>query len=67
MTRRWGNSIVVVIPANVVESGKFKENEKVKFRVEKSRKLKVKHVFGLLKDWKRPTDEIIKEARKGWD
>ncbi|MBI3334007.1 AbrB/MazE/SpoVT family DNA-binding domain-containing protein [Candidatus Pacearchaeota archaeon] len=66
-TRRWGNSIVVVIPANIVEKQKIKENERVKFKVEKSRRLKVKDVFGLLKDWKKPTEEIIQEARKGWD
>lgn len=31
------------------------------------RVLKAKEVFGLLKDWKRPTEEIIADARKGWD
>jgi len=66
-TRKWGNSIVVIIPSEIVNKEKIKENERVTFKVEKKKKAKVKDVFGLLKDWKRPTEEIIKEARKGWD
>ena len=30
-------------------------------------RLNVKEVFGLLKDWKRPTQEIKDELRKSWD
>lgn len=66
-TRKWGNSIVVVIPSNIVNKQNIRENEKVTFKIEKKKGVKVKDVFGLLKEWKRPTEEIIKEARKGWD
>ncbi len=67
MTRKWGNSIAVVIPAKIAEQQKITENEHVTVRIEKIKAVKVKDVFGLLKDWKRPTEEIIEEARRGWD
>jgi len=67
ITRKWGNSIAVVIPSATVEQQKLKENEKVFIKIERKRQVKVKDVFGMLKGWKRPTEEIIKEARKGWD
>jgi antitoxin component of MazEF toxin-antitoxin module len=65
MTRRWGNSIVVVIPADVVGKQKIKENEEVMISVKKKR-VKAGELFGLLKGWKRPTQEIKDEMRAGW-
>lgn len=67
LTRKWGNSIAVIIPSKIVEEQKLRENERVTVKIEKKRKVKVKDIFGLLKEWKKPTEEIIKEARKGWD
>ena len=67
ITRKWGNSIAIVIPSAIVEQQKIKENEKVSIKIERKKPLKVKEIFGMLKNWKKPTDEIIKEARKGWD
>jgi antitoxin component of MazEF toxin-antitoxin module len=67
ITRKWGNSIAVVIPSMIAEQQKIRENEKVRVKIEKKKRVKVKDVFGMLKDWKRPTEEIIKEARRGWD
>jgi len=67
LTRKWGNSIAVIVPAKIVEKEKIKENEKVLFKIEKKRSTKVKDLFGLLKSWKKPTEEILKEAREGWD
>ena len=67
LTRKWGNSIAVIVPAKIVEKEKIKENEKVLFKIEKKRSTKVKDLFGLLKNWKKPTEEILKEAREGWD
>lgn len=67
LTRKWGNSIAVIIPSSVVEREKLKENEKVTIKIEKKSRIRVKDIFGMLKDWKRSSEEIIKEARKGWD
>ena len=67
MTRKWGNSIAIVIPSRLVAEQNLKENEKVFVKVEKRKKLKGKDIFGMFADWKRPTEEILAEADKGWD
>ena len=69
LTRKWGNSIAIIIPSNIVAQGKLKENEIVAVKIEKKRPKGVKAgvLFGFLKGWKKPTGEIIKEARKGWN
>ncbi len=65
-TRKWGNSIAIIIPASIVEQQKLKENEEVIVKVDK-KKVKAGELFGFLKDWKRSTDDILKEADRGWD
>ena len=63
-TRKWGSSIGVVLPKEIVDEVGIKPNEKITIEVKK-RPL-AKEFFGLLKDWKRPTQEIKDEARAGW-
>ena len=63
-TKKWGNSIGVVIPKEIIEKQKIKENETVIVSIKK--KLLVSDVFGALKGWKRPAQEIKDEMRKGW-
>ena len=63
-TKKWGNSIGVVIPKVIVEEIGIRADEKVTIDIKK-RPL-VKEFFGLLKDWKRPTQEIKDEMRAGW-
>ena len=63
-TKKWGSSIGVVLPKILVEEVGIKPNETVVIDVRK--RLKVKDVFGLFKDWKRSAQEIKDEARKGW-
>ena len=62
-TRKWGSSIGVVLPKNVVDEVGIKPNEKIVIEIKK-RPL-AKEFFGLLKDWKRPTQEIKDEMRAG--
>lgn len=63
-TRKWGSSIGVVLPKEIVDEIDIKPNEKIILEVKK-RHL-AKEFFGLLGDWKRPTQEIKDEARAGW-
>lgn len=63
-TRKWGSSIGVVLPKKIVEEAGIKPNEKIVIEVK--RKPLAKEFFGLLKDWKRPTQEIKDEMRAGW-
>ena len=65
ITRKWGNSIAVVIPNEVVTKENLKENIEVTITIEKKHP-KAGVLWGFLKDWKRPTEEIIKEAKAGW-
>lgn len=64
-TRKWGNSIAIVIPAEIVERQRIRENEEVIIKVEK-RRPRVKDLFGIAPEWKRSTQEIKDEMRKGW-
>jgi len=63
-TRKWGSSIGVVLPKEVVDEIGIKPNEKIVIDIKK-RPL-AKEFFGLLKDWKRSTQEIKDEMRAGW-
>ncbi|HIH43018.1 TPA: AbrB/MazE/SpoVT family DNA-binding domain-containing protein [Candidatus Woesearchaeota archaeon] len=67
IARKWGSSIGITIPSEVVEKAKIKENRKIRFIIIEE-DTPAKRTFGLLKGWKKPTPEIIKEMREGnWD
>ena len=63
-TRKWGSSIGIILPKAFVDKANIKPNEKIVIELKK-RPL-AKEFFGLLKDWKRPTQEIKDEIRAGW-
>ncbi len=64
VAKRWGSSLGIIIPKEVVEHEHISENEKIVVEIKK------KHLagefFGVLAGWKRPTQEIKEEMRKGW-
>lgn len=62
--KRMGGSIGIIIPKDIVEQENILPKEKI--RIEIKKKHTVGDLFGLLKDWKTPTSDILKEARKGW-
>ena len=63
--RKWGNSLAVIIPADVVEKQNIKENKPIKARFENARP-KAGVLWGFAKDWKTPTQQLKDEARAGW-
>ncbi|MBI2056987.1 hypothetical protein HYT91_01910 [Candidatus Pacearchaeota archaeon] len=63
--KRWGSSIAVIIPKEAVIREKIKEDIPIIINVIKE-KPKAGELFGLLKNWKKSTQEIKNEARKGW-
>lgn len=63
-TRKWGSSIGVVLPKDVVEEVGIKLNETIVLEVNK-RPL-VKEFFGKFPKWKKPTQRIKDEMRAGW-
>ncbi|MEK6850610.1 MAG: AbrB/MazE/SpoVT family DNA-binding domain-containing protein [Nanoarchaeota archaeon] len=65
LTRKWGNSIAVIIPSGIAEQEKLKENEKVIIRVERP-KVKAGALFGKFPKWRLTTQEMKDEVRRGW-
>ena len=63
-TKRWGNSLGVIIPKSLVAEENIVENEKVFLDIK--RKPQAREFFGLLVDWAKPTDRIKQEMKKGW-
>lgn len=65
VARKWGSSLGIIIPKEIVNEEHIAENEKL--IVEIKRKHKAKEFFGLLSEWKTPTKDIKHEMKKGWD
>ena len=66
ITRKWGNSIAVVIPRELVKKENIKENQEMKINLQKKRP-KAGGLFGRfpeLKKWS--TQELKDEMRRGW-
>lgn len=64
-TKRWGSSLGIIIPKEIIDHEHIKEHEKITIEIKK--KHKAQEFFGLLKDWKKPTDQIKQELKSGWD
>jgi antitoxin component of MazEF toxin-antitoxin module len=64
VAKKWGSSIGIIIPKEVVDSNKIRENDKVIVEIKK--RLIARESFGKYPDWERSTQEIKDEARKGW-
>lgn len=63
----WGNSIGIVIPKNKIKDSNLKPSQKVRVLITPVETLKVKDIFGKLKEIKKPTREIMKEIDKELD
>ena len=67
IARKWGNSIGLTIPKEVASKINLKENRKVRFILIEGDS-PVKKTFGILRQWKTPTSQIIKKMRESsWD
>ena len=66
ITRKWGNSIAVIIPAQIAEQEKIKENQEITIKLKK-RRPKAGVLWGFGKGrFKKSTQEIKDELRRGW-
>ena len=64
VTKQWGNSsLACIIPKEIVKQRHIKENQRIKLILEDSTNI-LKETFGSLKNWARPTEEILKEVDK---
>jgi len=62
--RRWGNSLAIILPKILVKSKDIRENEEITIEIKE--KSTAERIFGILRNWNRPTQEIKDEMRKGW-
>ena len=66
IAKRWGSSIGVIIPKEVVEAKRIKENDEI--IIEITKRPLAGEFFGRLKGkLKKSGQEMKDEARRGWD
>ena len=63
--RRWGGSLGIILPGDIVEQEQISEGETVFVEIKKRRT--VHEFFGVLKGKKINIDEIRKEMKEGWN
>ncbi len=63
--RKWGNSIGVSLPKDVIKKANIKPDKEVRLFIQ-DKKVDISKVFGTLKI-KRSTQEILDEIRQGED
>jgi antitoxin component of MazEF toxin-antitoxin module len=63
--RRWGNSMGVVLPKEIIEQKSLKENDKIMIEVVKRADLS--KIFGTLKVRKMSGQEMKDMVRKEWE
>ncbi len=61
ITKKWGNSMGVVIPSETVDKLGLRPNESVVIEITKKEN-PLKELFGAIK-MKKPTENMLKEAR----
>lgn len=59
--RKWGNSLGIVIPSEVLKDQNLKEGENVILEIKK--KNTIKELFGSLKNWKIDAQKFKDEIR----
>ena len=61
-TKKWGNSIAIIIPSDTIAEMNIKPNEEVVVEIEKKGNV-LTELFGSMK-FDAPTETILREARK---
>lgn len=65
ITKKWGNSMAVILPKEFVVKANLKENQKVCISIFK--KADLSNVFGLIKKRKMSAQKMKDLAREGWN
>jgi len=61
--KKWGNSLGVILPMEIVNKQKIKEGGIVRITVQSKNKTRAKDIFGILKgELKRDTDDLLREV-----
>jgi len=62
--KKWGNSVGVILPKNVVKELALKPKDKININVEK--RIKAKEIYGLFPGWSIDTQKVKDESRNDW-
>jgi bifunctional DNA-binding transcriptional regulator/antitoxin component of YhaV-PrlF toxin-antitoxin module len=61
--RRWGSSLGIVVPSDVVKELRLKAGDEVVLEIDQAG---VEEAFGSLKDWSVDPQKLKDELRRGW-
>ena len=62
--KKWGNSFGVIIPKDIIQGEKLKENDEIEIIIVRPNNV-LKETFGILKEkLKKPTQQIMDETRR---
>ncbi len=64
MVKKWGNSLAVIIPKEIIQQRHIKENQKILIYF--GTKVDLRSIFGTFKT-KKTAQELKDFAREGWD
>ena len=64
IVKKWGNSMGIVLPKEIVESKNLKENDKIRLEIVKEADLTP--IWGLIKKRKMNGQQFKDMVRKGW-
>ena len=63
--KKWGNSLGVILPTDIVKKKKLKEGSTIDILVTEGKNINLEEVFGTFK-FKKSAQQIKDEIRKGW-
>ncbi|MBU2639516.1 MAG: AbrB/MazE/SpoVT family DNA-binding domain-containing protein [Nanoarchaeota archaeon] len=63
--KKWGNSLATVIPKDIAEKANLKVGRNIKLLIP-LKKANLEKRFGRLKNWKKSTEQIMREIDEGW-
>ena len=61
--RRWGSSLGIVVPSEVVKELRLRAGDEVVLEIDQAG---VEEAFGSLKDWSVDPQKLKDELRRGW-
>jgi len=64
ITKKWGDSIAIIIPKEIVKTEKIQINQKIHVTINKE--IDLSDLFGKIKT-KKTAQQLKDEGRKGWD
>lgn len=66
--KKWGNSLGIILPSNIVRTKNIKENAELEILINLKNKTKAGDIFGILKGkLTRNTGDLLKEVDRAFE